>query len=64
MDFFDTGRLADRICDVLERPDAAAALRGNARRTAVERYAASRLVPQRAKLLELAAAGLLGDAGP
>ena len=64
VDFFDTGRLADRICDVLERPDAVAALRGNAGRTAVERYAASRLVPQRAKLLELAAAGLLGDAGP
>ena len=64
VDFLDTARLADRICDVLERPDAFAGLREQARRTAVERYAASRLVPQRAKLLELAAAGLLGDAGP
>ena len=64
VDFLDTGRLAARICDVLERPDAFAGLREQARRTAVERYAASRLVPQRAKLLELAAAGLLGDAGP
>ena len=63
VDFFDTGRLADRICDVLERPDAFAALRENARRTTVERYAASRLVPLRARLLELAAAGMLGDAG-
>ncbi len=64
VDFFDTGRLADRICDVLERPDAFAALRESARRTAVERYAASRLVPLRARLLELAAAGMLGDTGP
>ena len=63
VDFFDTGRLADRICDVLERPNDFATLRDNARRTAVARYAASSLVPLRARLLELVTAGMLGDAG-
>ena len=59
VDFFDTGALADRICDVLDRPDDVAAVRTNARRTAVERYAASKLVPLRARLLEAVASGLM-----
>jgi len=63
VDFFDTAGLADRICDALERRAAGDAelvrVRERARRTAVERYAASRLVPLRARLLEAVAAGLL-----
>ena len=59
VDFFDAGALADRICDALERPDAFAGVRKAARRTAVERYAASRLVPLRAQLLEAVAGGLM-----
>ena len=59
VDFFDTGALADLICDALEHPQAHATLRENARRTAVERYAASRLVPLRAQLLEAVASGLI-----
>ena len=59
VDFFDPGALADRICEVLERPAAFADLRENARRTAVERYAASTLVPLRAQLLEAVAGGLI-----
>ena len=59
VDFFDTGALADRICEALERPDDFAELRENARRTAVEHYAASKLVPLRAQLLEAVAGGLM-----
>lgn len=58
-DFFDTGALAERICAALERPDDFAGLRENARRTAVERYAASKLIPLRARLLEAVAGGLM-----
>ena len=60
VDFFDTEGLAERICDALARPEeAAAGLREGARRTAVERYAASRLIPLRAQLLEAVASGLM-----
>ena len=59
VNFFDTGALADRICDVLARPDDFAGVRTNARRTAVERYAVSKLVPLRTRLLEAVAGGLM-----
>ena len=59
VDFFDTGALADRICEALDRPHDLGHLREAARRTAVERYAASRLVPQRARLLEAVADAVL-----
>ena len=59
VDFFDTGALAERICEALARPDAFAELRAGARRTAVEGYAAAKLVPLRARLLEAAAEGLM-----
>ena len=59
VDFFDTGALAERIDDVLDRPGDFAHLRDGARRTAVERYAAATLVPQRARLLEAVADGLM-----
>ena len=58
VDFFDTGALAERVCEALDRPGAFAHLRDGARRTAVERYAAARLVPLRAQLLEAVADGL------
>ena len=58
VDFFDTGALAERICEALDRPGAFAHLRDGARRTAVERYAAAKLVPLRAQLLEAVADGL------
>ena len=59
VDFFDTAVLAERICDALDRPGDFAHLRDAARRTAVERYAAARLVPQRARLLEAVVDGLM-----
>ena len=59
VDFFDTGALVERICEALDRPPAFARLRDGARRTAVERYPAARLVPQRARLLEAVADGLI-----
>ena len=59
VDFFDTGALAERICDALDRPGDFSHLRDAARRTAVERYAAAKLVPQRARLLEAVADGLM-----
>ena len=59
VDFFDSGALADRICEALERPDAFAGVREGARRTAVEHYSASHLVPLRARLLEAVADGLM-----
>ena len=59
VDFFDTDALVERICEVLDRPEAFAHLRDGARRTAVERYPAARLVPQRARLLEVVADGLM-----
>ena len=59
VDFFDTAALAERVCEALARPDAFAELRANARRTAVQRYAASKLVPLRAQLLEAVAGGLI-----
>ena len=63
VDFFDTTRLAERICDALERravgDDTAAGLCARARQTAVEGYAAATLLPKRAQLLEAVAAGLL-----
>ena len=59
VDFKDVGQLADRICEVLERPDGYHELRAGARRTAVERYAISTLVPRRVQLLEAVATGLL-----
>ena len=59
VDFFDTNALAERICDVLDHPDEYAHLREGARRTATESYPAARLVPQRARLLEAVADGLL-----
>ena len=59
VDFFDTEGLAERICEALDRPDATAEVREGARRTAVERYAASKLIPLRARLLEAVASGLI-----
>ena len=59
VDFFDTGALADRICDALDRPGAYSHLREAARRTAVEHYIVSNLVPQRARLLDAVADGLM-----
>ena len=59
VDFFDTGALADRICDALDRPGDYSHLREAARRTAVEHYAVSNLVPQRARLLDAVADGLM-----
>ena len=59
VDFFDTAVLAGRICDALDRPGDFAHLRDGARRTAVERYAAAKLVPQRARLLEAVVDGLM-----
>ena len=59
VDFFDPGALAERVCAALADSDAHAELRENARRTAIEHYAASRLVPQRAQLLEAVAEGLI-----
>ena len=59
VDFFDTDGLAERICDALAHPDASADIREGARRTAVERYAASTLIPLRARLLEAVASGLM-----
>ena len=58
VDFFDAGALAERVCEALDRPGAFAHLRDGARRTAVERYAAAKLVPLRARLLEEVADGL------
>ena len=58
VDFFDAGALAERVCEALDRPGAFAHLRDGARRAAVERYAAARLVPRRAQLLEAVADGL------
>ena len=59
VDFFDTGRLADRICGALERPDSFAGVRQTARETAVERYAMSKLIPLRTRLLDAVAGGLM-----
>ena len=59
VDFFDTGALAERICDALDRPGDFAHLRDGARRTAVERYAQANLVPRRARLLEAVADGTI-----
>ena len=59
VDFFDTGGLAERLCDVLDRPGAFSHLRDGARRTAVEHYATAKLVPLRARLLEAVASGLM-----
>ena len=57
VDFFDSGALADRVCEALDRPRDFTHLREAARRTAVQRYAAATLVPQRARLLEAVANG-------
>ena len=57
--FFDTKGLADRICEALARPKDFADVREAARRTAVEHYPASKLVPLRARLLESVADGLI-----
>ena len=59
VDFFDTSALAERVCDILDRPGAWSHLREAARNTAVERYAASKLVPLRARLLEAVGDGLM-----
>ena len=59
VDFFDTGALAERICAALDRPGDLAPLRDAARRTAAGRYSAAKLVPQRARLLEAVADGLM-----
>lgn len=59
VDFFDTSALAERVCDILDRPGAWSHLREAARSTAVERYAASKLVPLRARLLEAVGDGLM-----
>ena len=59
VDFFDTGVLAERICATLDRSGDLAPLRDAARRTAVGRYSAAKLVPQRARLLEAVADGLM-----
>ena len=59
VDFFDTGALAERICDTLDRPEDFGQLRDGARRTAVDRYALAKLVPQRARLLEAVADGTM-----
>ena len=60
VDFFDTDALGERICNLLERPRDFAHIRERARRTAVERYCAAKLVPQRARLLEAVADGVMG----
>ena len=64
VDFFDTGAIADRICDVLEREaagdEALAQMRARACRQTAERYAWKKLLPRRAQLLEAVATGLLG----
>ena len=57
--FFETGALADRICEALDRPGDFAHVRDGARRTAVESYAAATLLPQRARLFESVADGWL-----
>ena len=63
VDFFDTGRLADRICDALERgaagDEALLRMRSSARAAAVEQYSADALIPRRAQLLQAVASGLL-----
>ena len=59
VDFFDTSALAERVCEILDRPGAWSHLREAARNTAVERYAASKLVPLRARLLEAVGDGLM-----
>ena len=59
VDFFDTDRLAERICEALERPDDFADVRERARETAAQRYAMSKLIPLRAQLLGAVASGLL-----
>ena len=59
VDFFDTDALVERICETLDHPEKFVPLRDGARRTAVERYPVARLVPQRARLLEAVADGLM-----
>ena len=63
VDFFDSARLADRICEVLQRAadgdEGLARVRARACESAAERYASKTLVPRRAQLLEAVATGLL-----
>ena len=59
VDFFNTGRLAERICEALDRPDGFAGVRERARETAVQRYPMSKLIPLRGRLLDAVACGLL-----
>ena len=63
VDFFDSARLADRICEVLQRAadgdEGLARVRARACESAAERYASKTLLPRRAQLLEAVATGLL-----
>lgn len=51
-DFFDTGRIADRVEEALGRPDRHAALRRAARTTILERYDLRRLLPRQLELVQ------------
>ena len=63
VDFFDSARLAGRICEVLQRAadgdEGLARVRARACESAAERYAWKTLLPRRAQLLEAVATGLL-----
>ena len=62
VDFFDTGGLADRICEALERgadDETQSGRRARARQTALEGYSQKKLLPQRAQLIAAVENGLL-----
>lgn len=52
VDFFSPKQIADRVDEVLDSPTRMAELRAGARKTALERYALSDLLPQHLKLIE------------
>jgi glycosyltransferase involved in cell wall biosynthesis len=55
-DFFDTGRIADRVEEALDHADRYAALRQAARETVIERYDLQRLLPRHLELIQSLAA--------
>lgn len=55
-DFFDTGRIADRVEEALGHPDRHAALRQAVRATILERYDLQRLLPRQLELVRSLAA--------
>jgi glycosyltransferase involved in cell wall biosynthesis len=59
VDFFSPKQIADRIDEVLDSPTRMAELRAKARKTVLERYALSDLLPQHLKLIEQVANGSL-----